>query len=480
MPFSPHRSGPRVVAAASDRRYAPQSIAAIATVLIGVAIVAPFTVHAQAALSARTVLESGGGPLCAVGVSSDVSLKRPGAEVSLVTTPVTEGLRDRVPRPLLAFDLARSFDHSWQLRASGVVGASASRCPAQSQWSRGWVQLARAIPNGGVSIGVGARSLSTLDPSRDRAGVTFALWQHRGTARFGVDVRTFLTQSERMSRFTYTAQRPDSFPNDTAQGGWVRFTRPVQAADSAITSQRAQAIALRTRWQRQLGRAALDVSAGAISDLQGTSNAVEPTDSSARLPRDGRWSRIHPWVRLDARVRVRSWADLLLGLAALPNLSDQQAPTFAASRNARGSASRVVSIGLSITAGAREPVLTDTSTDNNERSSGTAVSAARVTFEARRVDSADAAADSLDGRVSVVLRLRDPGARVVEVSGEPFGWRAIPLLRAGDDWWEARVRMFPGTWRMSVRRDGRRWTAPPGLPVLHDEFGGEVGLVTVR
>lgn len=479
MPFSHGRSARRVAAITDDRRLALQPTMAVAAALIWAASVAPLTVRAQATLSARTILESSGGPLCTVGVSSDLSLQQYGAEVSLVSTPVTGGLRDRVPPPLLAVDLARSFDRTWQLRASGTVGASDSRCPAQSQWSRGWVQVARAIPRGGVSIGVGARSLSTLDPSRDRAGVTLALWQQRGAARFGVDVRTFMTQSQRMNRFTYTAQRPDSFANDTAQGGWVRFTRPVQATDSALTSQRAQSIALRTRWQRRVGRAVLDVSAGAIGDLQGTNNSAA-TDSGASLATGARWSRIHPWARFDARVRLRSWADLLLGLAALPALPDERATTFAATRNARGSANRVISVGFSFAAGAREPAPVETTADSSERSSPNTVSATRVAFEARRVDGVDTPDDPLDGRVTVVLRLRDPGARVVEVSGEPFGWRAVSLVRTDTDWWEARVRMHAGTWRMSVRRDGRRWTAPPGLPALRDEFGGEVGLVTIR
>jgi hypothetical protein len=453
---------------------------AAAGALIWAAAVAPHALHAQAALTARTIVESGGGPLCAVGVSSDVSLEGAGAAVSLVSTPFTGGLRDRATLPVLAVDVARTFGRRWQLRASGAAGASASRCPAQSQWSRGWIQLARAIPRGGVSVGVGARSLSTLDPSRDRTGVTLALWQQRGAARFGVDVRAFMTQSQRLSRFTYTAQRPDSFPNDTAQGGWVRYTRPVQEADSAITSQRSQSIALRTSWQRRLGRTALDVSAGAIGDLRGTNHSPSPTDSSAGAAAGARWTRIQPWARLDARVRLRSWADLLLGLAALPAVPDQRATTFAATANVRGSAKGVLSLGFSFAAGRREPAPAGTTIDSSAHSNSLTASATRALFEVHRVDSAEASTDSLDGRVTVVLRLRDPDARVVEVSGEPFGWRAVPLLRTGTDWWEARVRMPTGTWRMSVRRDGRRWTAPPGVPALRDEFGGEVGLVTVR
>ncbi len=483
----PARSGCRAyrpVTIAGAWRALPCPAGAAIPAVISAALVGSFAapLHAQGppSLEARTLVESGSGPSCALGMSSDIGLHVPGARVAVVSAPVTDGFRQRIPPPLLAVDVARTFDRVWQVRAAGAVGASESRCASQSQWSRGWVQIARAIPRGGVSIGVGARSLSTLDPSRDRAGVTLALWQHRGASRFGVDVRTTTVSSPYLSRFTSTVQRPDSFPNDTAAGGWVRYWRSVDMADSAITTQRSQSIALRTSWQRRIGRTALDFSAGAIGNLLGGSGAA--TSDTGGNNASLRTTRIEPWARLDARVRVRSWADLLLGVAALPTLPDQRVRTSLAARTARSYSGRVFSIGVSIGAGAREP---DAAAANDSgQADGADASAARVTFEARRIDSLEtggAVGDGDDdGRVAVLVRLRDPGARAVEVSGEPFGWRAIPLVRVDANWWEARVRMPSGTWRMSVRRDGRRWTAPPGFPALQDEFGGEVGLITIR
>jgi hypothetical protein len=38
----------------------------------------------------------------------------------------------------------------------------------------------------------------------------------------------------------------------------------------------------------------------------------------------------------------------------------------------------------------------------------------------------------------------------------------------------------PGVHRVNIRVDGGAWRPPPGLSVVRDEFGGEVGLLVVR
>jgi hypothetical protein len=480
---------PLAVAGCRRRLTSPLLAASFAT-LSATWLATPLAAQTEPMLTARTLVESGNGSACAVGVTSDLALRVPGASVSVVSMPLTGGLPRAMPTPLLAFDGARAFDRRWQLRAAGIVGPSESRCASPSQWTRGWVQLARSIRHGGVSIAVGARSLSSLDPSRDRSGVTFALWQQRRIGRFGVDVRTYMTRSQGLSRFTYPSLRPDStrrIRSDSVRTDsvWERFSRPVQMPDSAVWTQQSQSIALRTHWQRRIGRTSLDLTAGAIGDLR-RSNASPSLPDSSLGDASFRWSRIQPWVRADARVRVRSWADLLLGVAALPVMPEQRTQTLAASSPRRAYASRVFSIGLSVAARARD---TASVTSARDSTTGTAHADAPVTreaFEVRRLDRMDSVgavqndSASDDGRVAFRLRLRDPGAQSVEVSGEPFGWRAVSLVRVDADWWETRVRLQPGTWRMSVRRDGRRWTAPPGFPALQDEFGGEVALITVR
>ena len=128
---------------------------------------------------------------------------------------------------------------------------------------------------------------------------------------------------------------------------------------------------------------------------------------------------------------------------------------------------RVASIGLAFATGARAPSLVNASANADG-------------FEARRIEPFAAADSSRGDSITVRLRLRDDRARRIDVSGEQLGWQPIPLTKVDAQWWEADARMRVGTYRMSIRRDGKRWTAPPGFPVLRDEFGGEVALVTVR
>ena len=78
----------------------------------------------------------------------------------------------------------------------------------------------------------------------------------------------------------------------------------------------------------------------------------------------------------------------------------------------------------------------------------------------------------------VVMRV--PHARRVEVSGDFNAWKAVELHETHPDTWEATLTLAPGTYHLSVRIDGARWTAPPGVPTLEDEFNGTVGIVVVR
>ena len=78
------------------------------------------------------------------------------------------------------------------------------------------------------------------------------------------------------------------------------------------------------------------------------------------------------------------------------------------------------------------------------------------------------------------ISVRAPNARMVEVAGDFSAWTAVPLREATPGQWEASVRMTAGTHRMSVRVNGDRWTAPPGVPSVQDEFMGHVGVVVVK
>jgi hypothetical protein len=67
----------------------------------------------------------------------------------------------------------------------------------------------------------------------------------------------------------------------------------------------------------------------------------------------------------------------------------------------------------------------------------------------------------------------------VEVAADFLGWRVTRLVRTSAEWWEVQVAVGPGTHRINLRLDGAAWVAPPGVPTVRDEFGGEVGVIVV-
>jgi hypothetical protein len=85
-----------------------------------------------------------------------------------------------------------------------------------------------------------------------------------------------------------------------------------------------------------------------------------------------------------------------------------------------------------------------------------------------------------DDSTRVRFRVRLPAASTVRVSGEPTRWVPVAMVRGKDGWWETALPVAPGTYRMNVSIDNAVWSPPPGVPVSRDEFGGLVGLVTVR
>jgi hypothetical protein len=106
----------------------------------------------------------------------------------------------------------------------------------------------------------------------------------------------------------------------------------------------------------------------------------------------------------------------------------------------------------------------------------------------RRAPSSSSWRSATDG--SRELRVLVPGARRVELMGDFTDWTPVALTplgrRAGgrgsdgDDVWLAELVIAPGVHRVNVRVDGGPWRPPPGLSVVRDEFGGEVGLLVVR
>ena len=83
-----------------------------------------------------------------------------------------------------------------------------------------------------------------------------------------------------------------------------------------------------------------------------------------------------------------------------------------------------------------------------------------------------------DGRYRLSLRV--PRARVVELSGDFTDWKAVTLVRLGDDLWTLTLPLAAGTHRLNIRVDGGQWLPPPGLVTMSDDFAGAVGLLVIE
>ena len=87
--------------------------------------------------------------------------------------------------------------------------------------------------------------------------------------------------------------------------------------------------------------------------------------------------------------------------------------------------------------------------------------------------------DTIAGGARVV-RIRAPRAIRMDLSGDFTDWTTLPMRAGEHGEWELALPIGPGTYRVSVRVDGGRWRAPPGLVPVVDEFGTESGVVVVR
>jgi hypothetical protein len=70
------------------------------------------------------------------------------------------------------------------------------------------------------------------------------------------------------------------------------------------------------------------------------------------------------------------------------------------------------------------------------------------------------------------------GAERVEVAGDFSDWEPLALTRDGR-LWKVELTLPPGIHKINIRIDGGAWRVPPGTVPSADEFGGEVGLLTV-
>ncbi len=77
-----------------------------------------------------------------------------------------------------------------------------------------------------------------------------------------------------------------------------------------------------------------------------------------------------------------------------------------------------------------------------------------------------------------VLRVHAPGARVVELDGDPTGWAPQRMRRgASAGWWELAFPRLEGAQRVRLRRDRRAWEVPRDLPTERSEFEGALAVL---
>jgi hypothetical protein len=77
------------------------------------------------------------------------------------------------------------------------------------------------------------------------------------------------------------------------------------------------------------------------------------------------------------------------------------------------------------------------------------------------------------------IRVLAPNATTVELTADFTDWSPVRLTRSSGGWWSVTLPVTPGSHQVNVRLDGGTWLVPPSLTTLHDEFGGEVGLMVV-
>jgi hypothetical protein len=86
-----------------------------------------------------------------------------------------------------------------------------------------------------------------------------------------------------------------------------------------------------------------------------------------------------------------------------------------------------------------------------------------------------------DSQGNVVFRVRAAGAARVVVMGSFNGWSAgaTRLRPVGDGWWEARIRLEPGTYEYVYVIDGETTTPPEAKITVNDGFGGLNGIIEI-
>jgi hypothetical protein len=112
-----------------------------------------------------------------------------------------------------------------------------------------------------------------------------------------------------------------------------------------------------------------------------------------------------------------------------------------------------------------------------------------LSFETRELGAVDSislvqGAITRDGTdtdtLRVVLLIDAPRAESVEIMGDATSWTVTQMRRHPNGRWRAELKLSPGMHRITVRADGGKWVAPPGVPVSSDDYGTPVGMLLVK
>ncbi|MEW5917778.1 MAG: glycogen-binding domain-containing protein [Gemmatimonadota bacterium] len=102
-----------------------------------------------------------------------------------------------------------------------------------------------------------------------------------------------------------------------------------------------------------------------------------------------------------------------------------------------------------------------------------------ATFEPRGLGAMPAREIELAEAEDGAYLLLNVVATTLEIAGDFSGWESLTLVRQ-DGRWRLPSALPPGVYRVIIRVDGADWRPPAGFPKLQDDFGGQVGVVTIR
>lgn len=396
---------------------------------------------------------------CGAGAMLGAGARGENAFVQLTAPPVTSIDRMRrgeLAAPMLTGGLRFTPVPGWTVRTDATVGPARPQCAFFSEQSRGWIGLTRGSMRTALTLSYGTRSLSALDPSRDREGITIALARRVSRGYVALEARR-RSVKERSWRYFRVPITPNPVGVDSP---FVSRDTSTTRPDSSSDDTGRVAFDARTRIGARFGRLSLALVLG------GTPRAGIATPATTRVPGadtvrgSGARSAVQWWGRADATFTLSRHVVLNAAMISLPGVSDR---TIVAT-----GARQVASFGVA---------LTGMPSFRLPRRSPTAASRDSGDGSARLFDESFRAV-RIDAR-TLTFRARIPGATRVELASELTNWRSVHMQRDGDGWWSVALAGEPGTYRVNLRVNGGAWRPPAGVPVADDEFNGRVGIVSI-